>query len=354
VGGILCKKLIKKNRRNFKFMGKLNYKAFVGFDGFIDQMIRVVKSRESEQSYTPYDTIKAFAKRLDEASGKSAGIEVVTQEIRFGGNGPLMANALAILGVKNTCIGALGFPTLNPAYNNMHMDCKHISVCNPAYTYAYEFNDGKIMLADMAQLFELTWGNIKSRIGIDALVKEANDCTLIALANWSYMDYMHPIWQGFYDEVMPRLDNRERTIFFDLADPTKRSKEDIIKILKLMGNYSKYGKTILGLNLNEAIKISRELTGIETDNIIEMATTIREFSQLDVVVVHPLDRSAWVSSDYRTEVMGKVCEKPALTTGGGDNFNAGLCVGVLSGLSPEDCLKKAMETSYKYVSTGSL
>lgn len=335
-------------------MSKSNYKAFVGFDGFIDQMIRVVKSRESEQSFTPYDTIKAFAKRLDEASGKSCGIEVVTQEIRFGGNGPLVANALAILGVKTTCIGALGYPTLNPAYNDMHRDCKHISVCNPAYTYAYEFNDGKIMLADMAQLFELTWDNIKARIGVDTLVQEANDCELIVLANWSYMDYMHPIWQGFYDEVMPKLDKRERIIFFDLSDPTKRFKEDIVRILKLMGSYSKYGKTILGLNLSEAMIVSSKLCDIKTDNIIEMATVIREFAKLDVVVVHPLNRSAWVSANYEVEVMGKVCEKPVLTTGGGDNFNAGLCVGVLLGLSPEDCLKKAMETSYKYVSTGSL
>jgi sugar/nucleoside kinase (ribokinase family) len=47
--------------------------------------------------------------------------------------------------------------------------------------------------------------------------------------------------------------------------------------------------------------------------------------------------------------MGPFCEKPRLTTGAGDNFNAGYVLGLLLGLEPEEALLTGMATSGFYV-----
>ena len=50
--------------------------------------------------------------------------------------------------------------------------------------------------------------------------------------------------------------------------------------------------------------------------------------------------------------LGKVIENPKLTTGGGDNFNAGYCVGQLLGYDVEDCMAMGMAVSGAYVKNG--
>src|SRR5207247_3451863 len=69
-------------------------KALVGFDGFIDTILHVVAKRESATKHTRLTTIAEFARRIDAAAVLSANFELVTQNVRLGGNGPIMANAL--------------------------------------------------------------------------------------------------------------------------------------------------------------------------------------------------------------------------------------------------------------------
>ena len=46
---------------------------------------------------------------------------------------------------------------------------------------------------------------------------------------------------------------------------------------------------------------------------------------------------------------GPYTSNPRLTTGAGDNFNAGFCLGQLLGLSPQQCLITGTGTSGFYV-----
>ena len=57
-----------------------------------------------------------FLLDLAGAAGKSTNVEMVTQVVKLGGNGPIMANALAAFGVKVTYLGSLGYPTLHPVF----------------------------------------------------------------------------------------------------------------------------------------------------------------------------------------------------------------------------------------------
>src|SRR5690349_18736500 len=80
--------------------------AFVGIDGFVDEILHVVDKRENAQKYERIRTIGKMAERISGAAGKSTNIELVIRQTKLGGNGPIMANALANLGLKTTYIGA--------------------------------------------------------------------------------------------------------------------------------------------------------------------------------------------------------------------------------------------------------
>ena len=91
-------------------------RATVGLDGFVDEIIRVVDKRASAKRYTRVPTLAAFGARIHAAAGKSMNAELVVERVKLGGNGPIMANALAAFGVQVTCIGSLGHPKLHPVF----------------------------------------------------------------------------------------------------------------------------------------------------------------------------------------------------------------------------------------------
>ena len=84
--------------------------------------------------------------RLAGAAGKSTNIELVNQVTKLGGNGPIMANALASFGIAVTYIGNLGYPTLHPVFEPFAKVAEVHSIAEPGHTDALEFEDGKIML----------------------------------------------------------------------------------------------------------------------------------------------------------------------------------------------------------------
>src|SRR5205085_1828591 len=73
--------------------------AFIGLDGFVDEILHVVDKRESAEKYVRLPKIAQLAQRLAAAAGQSTNIELVSQLTKLGGNGPIMANALASLGL---------------------------------------------------------------------------------------------------------------------------------------------------------------------------------------------------------------------------------------------------------------
>src|SRR5215471_12345438 len=74
-------------------------KALVGLDGFVDEIIAVVDKRHGHESYDAIPTIGHFGGKISEAAGQSSNYELVTKHRKLGGNGPIMANTLACLGV---------------------------------------------------------------------------------------------------------------------------------------------------------------------------------------------------------------------------------------------------------------
>src|SRR3989442_6513727 len=82
----------------------------IGLDGFVDEIVSVVDKRESLDAFTRIATLSAFADRIARAAGKGTNAELVVERVKLGGNGPIMANALAAAGLNVTYIGNVGYP----------------------------------------------------------------------------------------------------------------------------------------------------------------------------------------------------------------------------------------------------
>ena len=326
-------------------------KVSIGFDGFVDLVIRPVKTREDEKHCTYFSTIDQFGEKITSLAGKSGNIELIVTSTDFGGCGPHYANGLANMGVGCTCVGALGYPEKNSVFD-LNENCKTISVSEPGYSYVFEFGDGKIIMSDIEKINQFRWDDLVERVGVDALVEYFDYADIITLVNWSYLVHFHEIYEKFLKIVMPRLKKKDRKIYIDIADCAKRAPEEIKKALKMFGKYSAFAPTYLGLNKSEALVMHSVLCEGEYEGSLAIARAIKEYSGIGTVVIHPVDSSAAVYDGGEVEVKGILCENPKKTTGGGDNFNSGFCAGLLAGLDVKSCLISGMTTSYLYVKNG--
>jgi hypothetical protein len=66
-----------------------------GFDGFVDTILHAVSERRSSTEYSRLTTLRAFSERILAASGRNLNIEMVPRLTKIGGNGPILAYALA-------------------------------------------------------------------------------------------------------------------------------------------------------------------------------------------------------------------------------------------------------------------
>src|SRR5512137_1028648 len=196
--------------------------AFVGLDGFVDEILHVVDKRENADKYLRLPTIAQLAERLAAAAGRSTNIELVSQLTKLGGNGPIMANALASFGLKVTYLGILGYPNLHPVFAEFAQRAEVHSIAEPGYTDALEFEDGKVMVGKHQSLKEMTWANIQSRFGKDKFARHFNGADFVGFVNWTMLPYMSDIWDAVLQEVCSGNQNPRRKLFIDLADPEKR------------------------------------------------------------------------------------------------------------------------------------
>jgi len=330
--------------------------AFVGLDGFVDEIFHVVDKRESAEKYTRLPTIAQLAARLQGAAGRSTNIELVSQLVKLGGNGPIMANALASLGLQVTYLGNLGYPNLHPIFTDFAKRAKVFSIAEPGYTDALEFEDGKIMVGKHQSLKQVNWENIQSRFGRDKFCSQLASADLVGFVNWTMLTAMSDIWSTALAEICPSLNGRRRKMFFDLADPEKRNAEDISRAVQLIVSFQKYFDVVLGLNEKEGHEIGATFGLAVSDGspeaLLKLCKEIHARVPVDTIVIHPTAYALASGPDGAFIAQGPFTPKPKITTGAGDHFNSGFCLGKLLGFSTGQSLLTGVTTSGFYVRTG--
>ena len=330
--------------------------AFVGLDGFVDDILHVVDKREDADKYSRLPTIAQLAERLAGAAGRSTNIELVSQLNKLGGNGPIMANALASFGLKVTYLGILGYPNLHPVFADFAKRAEVHSIAEPGYTDALEFEDGKIMLGKHQSLKQMNWENIKARFGQEQFAAKFGSADLIGFVNWTMITHMSDIWAAVLKEICPAMKGPRRKLFIDLADPEKRTRADILRALELVAAFQEHFDVVLGLNEKESMEIGNTL-GLSTTNhslegLLKLSQEIHQRVRVDTLVVHPTAYAIASGPDGTAVVQGPFTPKPKITTGASDHFNSGFCLGKLLGFTTERCLLIGVTTSGFYVRTG--
>lgn len=330
----------------------------IGFDGFVDEIIHAVDKRMDTENFKRIETIEDLAKRIQKASGLSTNIELVPLVKKIGGNGPIMCNAMSETGANITYVGSLGYPTLNDVFHSLEEKVNVFTIANPGHSDALEFNDGKLILGKMNSLNEVTYDRLIEVVGLENLKELIYNSDMFATVNWVMLPYMTDLWKKLLKNVIAELPkkNVQPFLFVDLADPEKREDEEIIEALNLLKEFNGYFRVILGLNKKEAYDVANVLNLFDDVSLRNMQVSLEDLNQalydylgIYSVVIHPVDRSCLVVEDAFYEEVGPYVEKPKLTTGAGDNFNAGFMLGMLLGLKPNQALLTGMSTSGFYV-----
>src|SRR5947209_5636888 len=126
-----------------RFAGRrTQHPVLIGFDGFVDSIITVVDKRYDSQRFDPVETIEHFGRKVLAAAGQSCNYELVVKAEKLGGNGPIMADALAGLGLPLTYVGCLGHPAIHSVFEGLARRARCLSIAGPGLTDALEFRDG--------------------------------------------------------------------------------------------------------------------------------------------------------------------------------------------------------------------
>ncbi|MEM9399769.1 MAG: carbohydrate kinase family protein [Verrucomicrobiota bacterium] len=331
----------------------LKYKGLVGFDGFVDTIFEVVDQRQTLTKYTAFSSMKKFATKINSAAGQSANFETVKSMEKLGGNGPIMAFALSTLGAPVEYVGMLGYPEVNPVFKEFAKRAKVHSIAEPGYTSALEFSDGKLMLGQHATVNEISWDNIKKRLGEANFKKLWASADFVSMVNWTMLPHMSAIWKKLQTTFKTTKKEKKKLMFFDLADPAKRTDADLNAALKIIADFQDPHDVILGLNESEAQQVAKVLRlknfAKTPKGYTGMSGAIREKLGLNTVVVHPVQYACGADAEGETFVAGPYTAKPKISTGAGDHFNAGFVIGRLLGLGLPHALQLAVANSGFYV-----
>jgi sugar/nucleoside kinase (ribokinase family) len=326
-----------------------------GFDGFVDTIVRIIRSKEPGLPHTFFTTTSEFGAYIVGKGGTSFGLEVEERKIKLGGNMPIMAHALGTFGVHVNCIGALGYPEIHPVFKNISSNCHVYSFAGPGASTAFEFNDGKIMFAQMGELNSFGWEKIKQAVGLNTLLKLYESSDLLCVVNWSEIDMSSDIWKGVLKDIFPCYDtqSRNQTALFDLSDFSKRSPEAIREALGLIREFSVHARVTLSLNKNETRNIFELLYHQPpVDDFFEMGTQMFERLGVEILLLHSPKEAIAIDHNGVFSSPTFFVEQPKISTGAGDHFNAGFSAARLLKMDLRRSLVFANAVSASYVKTG--
>ncbi len=328
--------------------------AFLGFDACVDSIVRIVSGKTGNAGKHYFQTSTQFGEFLIKQNNKSCGVELETKLSKIGGNMVITGNALGRLGISVDCIGTFGLPGILPVFHTMSENCRLYSVADYITATAFEFNDSKMIAFDPGPYEKLSWEDIKNIIGPERIKGMLKGKSLVSFLNWSEIENSSGIWKGFIDDILPGTKKQGKPVdfFTDLSDCSRKSVDEIRIIPRLLKELSNYFRVTLSLNQHEAGLVADALnisTGLPDE---EFMKKLHNSFNADVLVLHRIKDALAYDGLSLEQCDTFYCPEPVVLTGGGDNFNAGFCLGLLHNMGLFQCLLLANAVAGAYVSTG--
>ena len=332
----------------------VNKRVVAGFDGFVDELIDAVDQREDAERYQKIDSMARFGEMITAASGRSSLTEIQIRSTDAGGCSVNLSDGLNHLGVAVDYYGTLGQP-IHPAFHAFSQECRSCQswLDGHGLTLALEFSDGKYMLASMSDLHRFTTAVVKEQVEQGDFKQRCIEADVIVLNNWTLYPHMTEVWHYLAQEVFSQLPKRI-PIFIDLVNPSSRSRQDIFAMMECLKQLQQHCDCILGVNLNEADLlaglIGDEEAHAEPEAVLKQIQSLREYLRISEVVAHGVKVNCVAGDDYTASgVVGPYCEAPLKSTGAGDRFNAGYCLGLIAGVEPEQRLQLGVASSGVFI-----
>ena len=335
-----------------EFLKTVSGKVVLGTDGFVDEVWQVLETRVDASNYKVMEHMRRFGEIIVERGSGGIARELVRKRRICGGFTSNTGRAVGSLGIDTVLLGNFGKDRIDTAFDELG-GFNIISLGEPAVCNIIEFTDGKIMLPNLENLLSFTWHQFGSLL-------EDNDCILdkvdvIGLGYWSNMPDFDNILQGLTN-LISKKPNPPR-MFFDFANVTKKTVDDLKQTLKIMGKLGDKVKMTLSLNKHEALLLFEyyKVGGVIDYNCIESKLTkLRSLIGIDEIIVHTPHFAA-----IDTAREGSACaavqnfiENPVRTAGAGDSFNGGYIVSCLGNLNISQRLTIANAVSKLYLENG--
>ena len=330
-------------------------KALIGFDGFIDEIVRAVDKRHSINEFTPFKLIEDYVARNALAAHRSINIELVPERVKIGGNAPIMANSMSYHGVPIIFIGALGKPSIEPIFEDFVKKNNTFSIGNPGHSDALEFNNGKIILGKIHSMSDITWENIIKEIPEKKFIEIMKEVEMLCTVNWTMIAHMNNIWDNLKRLVKDNSIGL-KSLFIDLADFQKRTQNDARQCFEKITDLSQYFNVTLGLNLKELCQTAELFdidlpNDINQENIIDLSNKVYKKLRIKELIIHKHDFVLNITGEGLSSFNIKYTSTPKISTGAGDHFNAGYATATLYQLSAQSKLVFAALNSNYYIRT---
>lgn len=265
---------------------------------------------------------------------------------------PIYAAALSVMGVGCDCIGALGYPELQEKFRQLGNNITMTSVANAGRCTALEFDDGKVMLADNGGTNSIDFALLLKRVGEKRLMEWLENADAFALLNWSELPGMTSVWRGLLDVILPgTVFKQKKLMIIDISDCSRRSPDEIREMAAMVREFARYFKVVFSLNLNETLLICGAFNG-GTGNAETAGRVVYDALGAQALIVH-LRNGAYLHEESGVAfIPTSMVESPRISTGGGDNFNAGLTYALLMGIGYVESVAVANAASMFYIANG--
>jgi sugar/nucleoside kinase (ribokinase family) len=132
--------------------------------------------------------------------------------------------------------------------------------------------------------------------------------------------------------------------FIDLVDPASRSVADIRDMAAVLHEFEPVGPVTLGVNGNEANELcqAHDVASAPADatpeQTLQQAFALRDLLGVTRVVIHRVRFAVSAAGERGSTQPGPYSASTKKSTGAGDRFNAGFCLGLALGLDDSESL----------------
>lgn len=325
--------------------------AMVGFDAVVDTLSRPIQAYTADKSPVYFRAMADFGQHLIEKAGLSCCVQMERITEKMGGNMPILSAGLLGFGVSVSMLGAVEGIREQPVFQSLR-DVPLYPVTKPGHCTALEFANGKVMLADRG-VVDFSWQELQAAIEEPTLRRLLTAPDLLCLVNWSEMLLGNEVWGGIVEMLLEDGPQKDRCVLLDLADCSAHAPEELRTCIAHIRSIASVRRTVLSMNKNEAILVAGAIGVPVRGELVEWGEALAGALALDATVIHTNTSSMARFAGEKAVICPSFHTKtPAILTGGGDNFNAGLCFGLLHGLDADCCLLLANANSGYYVRNG--